>query len=171
MLVAVLVALLVGWLVFRQSAKRAVAPESGSGTQQESSEATSQVPADNSGAAETVVNDQGAPSEEPVGSATVVYTGSGFSPSTITVKVGTRVTFQNQSSGSVWPASAIHPTHTVYPGSSISLCGTASAASIFDACGAVAPGGSWSFTFNEVGTWRYHNHLQAAQTGTIVVVQ
>jgi len=101
--------------------------------------------------------------------ATVTYTDDGFNPRTLTISAGGTVTFVNESSRDMWPASAIHPTHTIYPGSDIRKCGTAEESTIFDACGAVAPGGSWSFTFTEVGEWRYHDHRRSNNTGTIIV--
>src|SRR3989344_267954 len=45
---------------------------------------------------------------------TVIYTDQGFSPLSVTVPLGTTVTFVNQSGGSMWVASAMHPTHVVY---------------------------------------------------------
>lgn len=101
----------------------------------------------------------------------VSYTKDGFSPSTITVKKGTEVSFSNESGKDFWPASAMHPTHTVYPGSSITKCGTADASKIFDTCTGVKSGGSWSFVFNEVGSWKYHNHLNASHFGTVIVTE
>jgi len=98
----------------------------------------------------------------------ITYTDSGFSPKTITISLGDTVTFKNQSSDDFWPASANHPSHTVYPGSGIQKCGT-SASTIFDACAHVKPGASWLFTFTNKGSWGYHDHLNAARWGTIVV--
>ena len=69
----------------------------------------------------------------------------------------------------MWTASAIHPTHKAYPSSDIEKCGTQSQANIFDACKGYGQGESWGFRFDEVGTWKYHNHLQPNHTGTIVV--
>lgn len=104
--------------------------------------------------------------EETAGAAaTVVYTAEGFSPGTITIKKGETVRFTNEAQTDTWPASAIHPTHGVYPEKSAADC----LGSSFDACRALKTGESWDFTFNHVGTWRYHNHLRANQTGTIVV--
>lgn len=100
---------------------------------------------------------------------TVTYSASGFSPATLTVKKGATVTFKNQSASQMWVASAIHPTHTVYPGSGLEKCGTAEAGGIFDACRGLAAGGEYKFTFNETGSWAYHNHLQASHTGRINV--
>lgn len=93
----------------------------------------------------------------------VIYTDSGYSPSTITVKKGETITFKNQSSRSMWTASGVHPTHKLYPTTGGCIGST------FDACKGVQPSGSWSFKFDIVGTWKYHNHLNPSDTGTIVV--
>jgi len=103
--------------------------------------------------------------------ATVTYSDSGYMPSTVKIKRGETVLFENKSSGMVWTASAIHPTHKAYPGSGIEKCGdkTNYMSAIFDACEGYDPGESWAFTFNEPGTWKYHNHLNPSHTGTVVV--
>ncbi len=88
---------------------------------------------------------------------TITYTDSGYTPSTITVKKGTTVTWVNQSSGGMWTASALHPTHMLLPG--------------FDQLKSVAKGGTYDYTFAKVGTWKYHNHVQASDTGTVVVTE
>ena len=77
----------------------------------------------------------------------------------------------NASGVETWPAAALHPTHTVYPGSDIKKCGTSEAVGIFDACRGLKSGESWSFQFNEVGTWKYHNHLTPTQFGRITVTE
>jgi plastocyanin len=100
---------------------------------------------------------------------TITYTDSGYSPREITITRGGTVTFKNQSSKEMWPATAIHPTHTIYPGSDIAKCNTPEGKGMFDACGPVALGGSWSFVFNEVGTWGFHDHLNVSSTGRIAV--
>src|SRR3989344_2156651 len=88
---------------------------------------------------------------------TIKITADGFEPKTLTVKTGTTVTFMNEDSDKHWPASAMHPTHAAYPGSNIKKCGTEE--KIFDACKGIGQGESFSFTFNEKGSWRYHDHL------------
>ncbi|MBI2009823.1 MAG: hypothetical protein HYS86_01460 [Candidatus Chisholmbacteria bacterium] len=118
---------------------------------------------------EQVGSDENEVGEAMMGEETISYSDAGFSPQTVTVKAGTKVRFVNESSKEMWPATAVHPTHTVYPGSSISKCGTAEAATIFDACRGMAPGGSYSFTFDEVGDWKYHNHLTPTHFGGVVV--
>jgi len=99
----------------------------------------------------------------------IEITSSGFTPKTLTISKGETVTWINKDTEEHWPASANHPTHTVYPGSNIEKCGTIEQAGIFDACRGVPPGESWSFTFNEAGTWGYHDHLQSSLTGKIIV--
>jgi plastocyanin len=99
----------------------------------------------------------------------VTYTNSGYSPSTLTIKKGETVTFKNQSSFSMWPASDMHPTHRVYSGTSLSEHCPDTTGTAFDACKGYLPGESWSFTFNKVGTWNYHDHLNPGNTGTIIV--
>lgn len=99
----------------------------------------------------------------------IIITDNGFEQSTIIISKGTKVTFVNQSSSPSWPASAIHPTHRVYPGSGIEKCGTPQESSIFDACRGLQKGESYSFVFNEVGEWKYHDHLRPYLTGTIIV--
>ncbi len=100
----------------------------------------------------------------------VEITSAGFEPKSITVKVGESATFTNKDTSPHWPASAVHPTHKVYPGSDIAKCqNEAEKTNIFDACKGLNEGESWTFTFNEKGTWKYHDHLSSGLTGTIVV--
>ena len=100
---------------------------------------------------------------------TVTYTDSGYSPATITIKKGQTVTWKNNSSKQMWTASAIHPTHKVYPGTDIALCGTPTFAPMLDSCSGISSGQSWSFTFVNTGTWKYHNHMNSAHYGTVIV--
>jgi len=100
---------------------------------------------------------------------TITFTGNGFSPSVVTAKKGDTVKFVNNSAEYVWPASAMHPTHTVYPGSDIEKCDTDARDTLFDSCEGIAPGASWEFTFNEVGEWGYHDHLNAKFFGKVIV--
>ncbi|MBI2033670.1 MAG: hypothetical protein HYT13_01080 [Candidatus Liptonbacteria bacterium] len=94
---------------------------------------------------------------------TVNYNGQGFSPQTVTIKKGDSVTFANQSSKEMWPASALHPTHKVYPTTGGCIGST------FDACAGIKPGESWSFALDINGSWKYHDHLNPTAFGTIVV--
>lgn len=94
---------------------------------------------------------------------TVTYTDSGFSPAVLTVKVGTTVIFANNASDAMRVASNPHPIHNGYPTKGGCVGST------FDSCANIAPGTSWSFTFDIAGTWKYHNHLNPGEGGTIVV--
>ncbi len=112
--------------------------------------------------------------DETGGTATITanvieMTANGFTPQTLEISKGDTVTWINKDIGPHWPASAFHPTHTVYPGSSIEKCGTSEQAGIFDACQGILPGENWSFTFNEIGSWGYHDHLDANLFGKVVV--
>ncbi len=99
----------------------------------------------------------------------IKITANGFVPKEIEISGGTKVTWVNESSNPSWPASAVHPTHEVYPGSSIKKCGTPEQDKIFDSCRGLKKGESWNFVFNEVGEWYYHDHLNPSWTGKIVV--
>lgn len=94
------------------------------------------------------------PSAVTMAETAVAITSSGFEPKTITVKVGTKVTWVNKSGSVVQVNSVVHPTHLLYP--SLNL-------------GAVGNGGSVSLVFDKPGSYSYHNHLNASQTGTVVV--
>lgn len=87
--------------------------------------------------------------------AAVDYTDSGFAPKSITVKVGTTVTWTNKSVKPMWVASAVHPTHQVLPE--------------FDQLTSVEKGDTYSYTFTKVGIWKYHNHKSPSDGGTVVV--
>lgn len=99
---------------------------------------------------------------------TIRLTDTGFSPATLTVKKGTTVTFINQTSDTMWIGADEHPTHTEYDGTARSEHCPNTSGTAFDQCGV---GNTYSFTFNKVGTWEYHNHTDASQHGTVVVTE
>ncbi len=101
------------------------------------------------------------------GEVIVRITEKGFEPREVEIQRGTTVIWINESSKASWPASDPHPTHRLYPGSGIEKCGTG--AEIFDACRSLQPGEKWSFVFNEVGEWGYHDHLNPTRRGKIIV--
>lgn len=102
---------------------------------------------------------------------TVTYTDEGFSPATVTIAAGQPVTWVNESSREMWVASAMHPDHLAYDGTSKDAhCAAGYAGPVpFDECAAVPAGGSYTFTFTTTGSWKYHNHVNAGDFGTIVV--
>lgn len=98
----------------------------------------------------------------------ISYTEEGYAPANVTIKKGDTVRFvNNATSQETWPASAVHPTHTVYPEKSASDC----LGSSFDACRGLKAGESWEFTFNSAGEWRFHDHMHPSQTGTVIVTE
>lgn len=93
--------------------------------------------------------------ETPTDNLVVTYGSNGFSPATITIKKGQKVTFKNESGKSMWVATDDHPGHNIYPE--------------FDAKTGIANGGTYEFIFNNIGTWGYHDHLTASKTGVVIV--
>jgi plastocyanin len=84
----------------------------------------------------------------------ITLTKDGFSPNTITVKVGTLVKWINNSGGVGDVDSDPHPIHTSYPPMNF---------------GQFSNGSSVELVFDKAGTYHYHNHLNPSQKGTIVV--
>ena len=107
--------------------------------------------------------------EEMQVASSIVYTGAGFSPSPLKIKAGETVMFQNNSLQNMWVASAMHPSHSKYSGTSLSEHCPDSENVAFDACRGIPPGESWSFTFTKTGTWGYHDHLHSNLFGQIIV--
>lgn len=98
----------------------------------------------------------------------VTYTANGFLPKTLTVHTGDTVTFVNESGRALWVGSDVHPTHTLYDGTTLKEHCASGANASFDQCGT---GDTYSFTFTQAGAWKYHNHVQAGDVGTIVVTE
>ncbi|MEK7574839.1 MAG: plastocyanin/azurin family copper-binding protein [Patescibacteria group bacterium] len=98
----------------------------------------------------------------------VTYTDTGFSPKEISIKLGDTVKFINKSSEGMWVGSAMHPTHIVYSGTSLSDHCPDAVGTAFDQCGSTA---EYSFTFNKVGSWGYHNHVSAKMFGKVIVTE
>lgn len=85
----------------------------------------------------------------------IVYDGTTFSPSSLSVKNGDVVIFKNKSKAAFRPASDPHPTHTDYPA--------------FDAKQPIPAGKSYQFKFTKVGTWKFHDHLNPSAQGSVTV--
>jgi plastocyanin len=81
--------------------------------------------------------------------------GNTYTPDTVTIKQGQAIRFINDDTRPYWPASNIHPTHELY--------------SEFDPGKAVPPGDTWTFRFDQVGSWRMHDHLYPFIKGMITV--
>ena len=85
---------------------------------------------------------------------TVILGSDGYLAQTITIKAGSKVTWINKSGADATVSSDQHPTHTIYPPLNL---------------GKFSDGGQLSLVFNTPGTYKYHNHLNSSQTGTIIV--
>lgn len=85
----------------------------------------------------------------------VEFDGKSFSPETVSLKAGGRLTINNKSNVNMWPASNDHPTHKLYPE--------------FDSLKPILPGESYTLILSKAGTWGYHDHLQPTIKGQIVI--
>jgi len=99
---------------------------------------------------------------------TVTYTANGFSPQTVTIKKGESVTFVDQGTGKMWVASAMHPDHTAYSGTTRSEHCPDTIGTAFDQC---STGSTYTFKFDKTGTWKYHNHVMTNSFGSVVVTE
>ncbi|MFA4936225.1 MAG: hypothetical protein WC568_10365 [Candidatus Methanoperedens sp.] len=99
----------------------------------------------------------------PVEGNVIEITSYGFSPDTLIINAGATVIYVNKDTLNHWPASDPHPGHNQYPETGGCI------ASKFDACRALSRNDTFSFKFNQTGTWTYHDHLNSKLTGTIVV--
>lgn len=86
---------------------------------------------------------------------TVTLTEKGFVPQKIYITRGTTVTFKTELSSPFWPASDLHPYHTIFPS--------------FDPKAPIEPSESWRYIFEKDGHWDYHDHI-GLMTGAIIVV-
>lgn len=91
------------------------------------------------------------------GEQTIRITEDGFVPDTMMIHQGTKIRFVNVDTLAHWPASDLHPSHTLY--------------AEFDPHMPIDPSKEWDFTFEKIGTWSMHDHLAPYIIGTIIVVQ
>lgn len=87
----------------------------------------------------------------------ITLTEEGFVPGELSIARGDTVTFATGVGRPFWPASNLHPSHRDYPA--------------FDPKEPIMPEDTWQFTFSEVGTWKYHDHLAPYFTGVIIVLE
>jgi len=89
------------------------------------------------------------------GQARVSITKAGFTPSTIQIEKGVQVTWTNNDSSPHRVASDPYPTHTSLPALDSEI---------------LAPKESFSFIFEKMGTFTYHDHLKPLKIrGTVIV--
>lgn len=88
---------------------------------------------------------------------TITITDKGFTPPTLHIKQYDTIQFKTKLKDDFWPASDLHPTHGIYPD--------------FDPLEPIEATNIWTFQFEKVGKWNFHNHLDPWQRGTIYVVK
>lgn len=97
------------------------------------------------------------PTTNPRKTYTISYTADCYTPNTLSIKAGDTVIFKNNTTNkNMYPATDNHPTHTIYAG--------------FDTGKDIGPGQSFSFTFNRIGAWGFHDHNKPNCDGVITVV-
>ncbi len=85
----------------------------------------------------------------------IIMTEQGFEPSKVEIPEGGTVEFVNKSGVERWPASNFHPSHLLYPE--------------FDPKQGIKDGETWTFKFEKVGVWKFHDHLFPQFSGTVTV--
>lgn len=156
-LIAILVIALIALAAYAFSANLASAPSNEAPAQESAVESTGTIMEN---------EEDGGPAFK-----VITFTDNGFSPATVTITRGETVRFINDSSRSMWVGADEHPTHTEYDGTSTRehCVNGMNTGNSFDQCASVAKGEFWDFTFEKTGTFGYHNHVGASNTGTIVV--
>lgn len=135
--IVILVLIVGGWLLTRP--KQAPAPEVTTAPTSSASESASSSASE--GATTTEVG-------------MVKITSTGFSPQSITIKLGESVTWENTDTANHTVSSDNHPTHLLYP---------------FLTLGMIKPGETKSVTPPKTGTFTYHDHLNPSLTGSVTV--
>src|SRR3990167_7489221 len=93
--------------------------------------------------------------KEATPTAFVTITDKGFDPQTILINKGETVSWTNEDIKAHQPASNPHPVHNGLPG--------------FDAKKPLKKCETYQFTFEEAGTFGYHDHLTPTANGSVVV--
>ncbi|MES2931585.1 MAG: hypothetical protein V4682_02700 [Patescibacteria group bacterium] len=156
-LIAILVIALIALGAYAFSTNRAAAP---------SNEATVEENAMESAGTVMENEEDGGPAFQ-----VITLTENGFSPASVTVARGETVRFINDSSRGMWVGADEHPTHTEYDGTSTrEHCANGmNTGTSFDQCASVNKGDFWDYMFEKTGTFGFHNHVGASNTGTVIV--
>lgn len=105
----------------------------------------------------TVNKPQDYKSSQPKQTHQVFLTEEGFSPQEITINKGDAIEFKTIIGKAFWPASNLHPTHDIYPE--------------FDPKEPIEQDKGWTYTFEKLGEWKYHDHLSPLYKGKVIVVE
>lgn len=87
--------------------------------------------------------------------ATIRITAQGFDPGNVEIIKGKSVLFINDDISPHWPASDVHPLHTLCPG--------------FDALRGLKTREQYRVTFTKSKTCSFHDHLNPSLTGVIII--
>ncbi len=138
-IVAVVVLIIGGWLLTRSSQQVPQTPQ-----------ATDNPVTTTSVAPSTATSDAAMTAQKNL----VKISSDGFTPKSITIKLGDTITWTNVDTENHTVNSDNHPTHLLYP---------------FLNLGKILPGESKSVTPATAGTFTYHDHLNPSLTGSITV--
>lgn len=86
----------------------------------------------------------------------ITLTDDGFEPREIIISKGDSIIFNTNRNVPFWPASNIHPEHSLYPK--------------FDPRKPLNPQEDWQFQFLDIGRFSFHDHIYANFTGKIIVL-
>lgn len=153
-ILAIIAIVLAVWIGFFFGKKAAVAPEVPVNGVSEQSTATP-APTTTTAMATPKTTTAVAPVMTKDGSYLVSYTNRGFSPSTLTIKVGKSVHFANNSSKAMSLTSTDTTNSQIY--------------SEFNQEKTVGQGGSYDFTFLSAGVWGYMNRNNQGDRGIVIV--
>lgn len=90
---------------------------------------------------------------QPQNAVTVTYQNNAFNPSTVNIRVGDTVIFENKHVAPIRVSSNPHPIHTSF--------------SELES-GSLEPNATYEITFDEAVTVNYHNHFNPGVTGKII---
>src|SRR6478672_9345334 len=164
--IAIVAVIVIGLLIYNNNHKNNVASDTNTannanteantnGTDNANANANANTNEMSAGTNATITPEPTAPDGNDVQVFEIAYDGKAFTPSQLEINNGDVVVFKNNSSGSFWPASGPHPTHTNYPE--------------FDPKKPIAAGQTWQFKFTKSGTWPFHDHLNPPAFGKIIV--
>lgn len=86
---------------------------------------------------------------------TINITSEGFNPAKFTIEKGMVVEFVNRDTSPHWPASDVHPLHTLCPD--------------FDALRGLKQGETYRHAFSKSQTCSFHDHFNPSFTGIIII--
>lgn len=99
----------------------------------------------------------------------VAYKSTGFEPKSVTVPIGTTVSWSNGSGRAMWVASDPHPAHTDLKGFDELRPVNQITPSLFIGTAYAHEQEIYKYTFAKKGIWKYHNHISPQDRGVIIV--